>query len=174
MSFIQNYIQLKEEFRNTNNLVEINNLNLQKIVWPQSSGVYTIWKENCQSPSNLIYIGISGKFVRGTEGNLIINNGSFHHRANRWTPYRFCEHQLDGRFRYHFRFGPICTNVKDQYDIRFNEDAYTYAIPYTLLAIDCFLINETNLQYSPSLLEKELLTKYMKETGDLPLANNEL
>jgi hypothetical protein len=54
------------------------------------------------------------------------------------------------------------------------KDAYAKAIIYDELFIVCFLIDENNSDYSPALLESVFLTSYLKESGDLPIANNAL
>ena len=43
------------------------------------------------------------------------------------------------------------------------------------LKIHCFHVSDNHREYyTPELLEKEILTKYLKSSGNLPPANNEL
>lgn len=142
-----------------------------RIIWPNASGVYVIWNTG---ENELLYVGLTGKFHRDGNQNLVFNNGTFSHRAQRWTPYRFSQDERDGNFQYHFRYGPISPNNQTQYEIRFNADAYLYSIPFTSIEIHCFHVNENHETYSPSLLEAEILTKYLKSNGNLPPANNTL
>ena len=175
MPFIEFYNTKKQEFIDNNLFTSIIGGN-EPIQWPKGGGVYTIWKTGSQNNNELIYIGMTGKFSRPIDGILTFNGGSFRSRANRWTPYRFCENNLDNNtgMIYHFRYGPTEHNVNEQYIIRYLEDAYSHSIPYTNLEIHCFHIGSDHEYYSPVLLESELLTKFLKINGDLPPANNSL
>jgi hypothetical protein len=75
---------------------------------------------------------------------------------------------------YTFRFGPKKSSTDEQRAIMFSKDAYNHTIEYNELYIVCFSIDENNPEYSPALLESIFLTTYLKESGDLPVANNSL
>ena len=63
-------------------------------------------------------------------------------------------------------------NKKDTLIIRV---AYEKEIPYSELKIHCFHVSDNHREYyTPELLEKKILTKYLKSSGKLPPANNEL
>ena len=171
-TFLEHYQLLISEF-SYENFVEID-CKGEKIKWPKSSGVYLIWKNSVNTIDNLLYIGMTGKFKRVNSEKIIFNSGSLNKRINRWTPYRFCESIKDGKNRFTFRFGPLIKNVNQQYKIRYDNKSYHSTIKYSDLTIHCFLISEHNEKYTPELLEKQLLTLYLKEFGDLPPANNEL
>ena len=142
--------------------------------WPASSGVYVIWEKEDLKENNLIYIGMTGKFLKNSNGELKYNNASFKSRISRWTPYRFCENEKDNLMKFHFRFGPKETKTSLQGQIKYDFDAYQVSIHYKKIEIHCFHINSNNFEYTPVLLESLLLTKYLKITGNLPPANNSL
>lgn len=171
--FIKYYKSLVNDFDSKNNFSEIHCKN-EKIVWPDKSGVYLIWKINSNSFNNLNYVGMTGKFNRSTDNKIEFNLGSFKKRSGRCSPYRFCESEKDEENQFTFRFGPKEKNVSKQSKIRFQKYAYKNTIPYSELLIHCFHISENHNDYTPELLEKEILTKYFKSSGNLPPANNEL
>ena len=172
--FIKDYKSLVEEFKSKFYFTEID-CKKEKIKWPQKSGVYVIWKNDDSSLDNLIYVGMTGKYKRVNEDEVVFNSGSFEKRNSRWTPYRFCESVKDGERRFSFRFGPLESNVDKQSKIKYEENAYMKTIPYSELKIHCFHVSDNHREYyTPELLEKEILTKYLKSSGNLPPANNEL
>ena len=172
--FIKDYKSLVEEFKSKFDFTEID-CKKEKIKWPQKSGVYVIWKNDDSSLDNLIYVGMTGKYKRVNEDDVVFNSGSFEKRNSRWTPYRFCESVKDGERRFSFRFGPLESNVDKQSKIKYEENAYMKTIPYSELKIHCFHVSDNHREYyTPELLEKEILTKYLKSSGNLPPANNEL
>jgi hypothetical protein len=173
LEFIEYYNKLKFEFElNSNFTVLIKNTGT--FDWPDSSGVYVIWEILNENEKKIIYIGMTGKFQKKSNGELVFNKASFNSRVNRWTPYRFCENEKDGNMKHHFRFGPKESKTSLQAQIKYDSDAYQTSIPYDKLEIHCFSIDENNPIYSPVLLESILLTKYLKTTGKLPPANNSL
>ena len=173
MSFIQEYNPLKQAFINEGLFTEIKGAN-KNIPWPESCGVYAVWKKNSEDPKNLIYVGMTGKFSR-KNGQVIFNNASFIKRENRYTPYRFCQSEEDTVWKYFFRYGPKMSKGNEQAKIKYEDDAYANSISYSDLIIHCFEVNADHREYSPSLLEALILTKFMKENNnDLPPANNEL
>ena len=134
-----------------------------------------IWKNDDSSLDNLIYVGMTGKYKRVNEDEVAFNSGSFDKRKGRWTPYRFCESVKDGEHQFSFRFGPLESNVDKQSKIKYQDNAYSKTIPYSELKIHCFHVSDNHRDdYTPELLEKEILTKYLKSLGNLPPANNEL
>lgn len=173
MEFIEFYISLKKNFEETSNFSCLIGKN-QSFIWPDSSGVYVIWKIINQDKKELIYIGMTGKFQKNSKGLLIFNNASFKSRISRWTPYRFCETEKDKEMKFHFRFGPKESKTSLQGQIKYDVDAYQVSIPYTKIEIDCFHINSNHPKYTPVLFESLLLTNYLKTTGELPPANNSL
>jgi len=173
IQFIEYYNKLKSEFDSNSNFIILTQ-NEGTFHWPDSSGVYVIWENLNEIEKKLIYIGMTGKFQKKSNGELVFNKSSFKSRANRWTPYRFCEHEKDGSMLHHFRFGPKESKTSLQAQIKYDSDAYQISIPYDKLEIHCFSIDENDSKYSPVLLESLLLTKYLKTTGQLPLANNSL
>lgn len=180
MCFQEAYNKLKSEFENEGNFTCINKLNKKPIDWPQASGVYVIWHNFSDNGLQLVYVGMTGKYTRNEKREVIFNNSLFQSRSQRWTPYRFCENELDKDMKYHFRFGPKESNTKLQAQIKFNSDAYSTSISYEELEIHCFHINENHSNYSPVLLESLILTMYLKSNKShdksklLPPANNSL
>jgi hypothetical protein len=173
IDFLEYYNLIKLEFESNSNftiLIE----NKGKFDWPDKSGVYVIWERKDTLIKNLIYIGMTGKFLKNMDGELNFNNASFKSRLNRWTPYRFCEKEKDEKMKHHFRFGPKESKTSLQAQIRYDLEAYQTSIAYNKLEIHCFTVDENNNIYTPVLLESLLLTKYLKTTGHLPPANNSL
>lgn len=145
-----------------------------KIEWPDKTGVYVVW-DLSGSNRRLVYVGLTGKFVRSKVDNTAkLNRSTFKTRTNRWTPYRFCENNKDAGYIFHFRFGPKYSSSGIQSKAKYDEDGYEEAIPYGLLEIHCFEVNADHNKYTPILLESEILTRYLKTFGDLPVANNSL
>jgi hypothetical protein len=144
------------------------------IDWPRRKrGVYVVWKKLGSDKKELIYVGKVGFFRNGNQ-EIVYGGGYFHPRADRWTPYRFCEdNQNDIEFLYFFRYRPTYP-VNQQNAARFNNDAYEFSIPYPEILIQCFIIEANHATYSPILLESEILTKYLKSFNTLPFANKEL
>lgn len=172
--FIKDYKSLVDQFKSNIMFTSIEGKN-EKIRWPEKSGVYVIWKSDCNSLDNLIYVGMTGKFKRTNDDEIIFNSGSFKTRNSRWTPYRFCESTKDGKYQFSFRYGPKESNGNQQLKIKYQDDAYTKTIPYHQLKVHCFHVSDNHREYyTPELLEKEILTKYLKSSGNLPPANNEL
>ena len=134
-----------------------------------------IWKNNDSSLDNLIYVGMTGKYKRVNQDEVSFNSGTFDKRDYRYTPYRFCESVKDGDKQFQFRYGPLGKNGSEQSKIKYQHDAYEESICYSELKIHCFHISDNHMEYyTPELLEKEILTKYLKSSGNLPPANNEL
>jgi hypothetical protein len=172
--FIKDYNSLVEGFKFKCNFTEID-CRKEKIKWPKKSGVYVIWKNDDSSLDNLIYVGMTGKYNRVNEDEVVFNSGSFDKRKGRWTPYRFCESIEDGENQFSFRFGPKESSVAKQSKIKYQDNAYNKTIPYSEIKVHCFHVSDNHREYyTPELLEKEILTKYLKSSGNLPLANNVL
>ena len=173
--FIKDYNSLVERFKSKFIFSEID-CKKEKIKWPKKSGVYVIWKNDNNSLDNLIYVGMTGKFNRVNEGKVIFNSQTFDKRDERYTPYRFCESVKDhDDIRFSFTYGPLGENGVEQSKIKYQKDAYNKRIPYSELKIHCFHVSDNHRDYyTPELLEKEILTKYLKSSGNLPPANNEL
>lgn len=169
----QNLTSLTQQFGNR--FVTIKGENHKKIKWPQGFGVYLIWSRVGNSSRQLIYIGMTGKFVRKSN-SISVNNGAFSKRKARWTPYFFDE-TLKNNDVYCFRFGPKYPNSTKQLLSKFELDAYSQSIPYDNLELEfiVFSPNPTeNYGFTPSSLESTLLTNYFLQNNDLPPANNEL
>ena len=172
--FIKDYKSIVEQFKSKFYFTEID-CNKEKIKWPKRSGVYVIWKNDYNSLDNLIYVGMTGKYKRVNEDKVVFNSGSFDKRKGRWTPYRFCESVKDGKNQFSFRFGPKESTVAKQSKIKLQDNAYNKTIPYSEIKVHCFHVSDNHREYyTPELLEKEILTKYLKSSGNLPPANNEL
>ena len=171
-TFINFYNKLIKEFETDKKFEEIR-CKTEKIKWPNTSGVYLVWKSAVSSIDDLLYVGMTGKFKRNKKNEIVFNSGTFYKRKSRWTPYRFCETERDGENYFSFRYGPKY-KLKEQGRRKYELDAYRETIEYSKLTIHCFLISANHNDYTPELLEKEMLTKYLKYTGTLPLANNEL
>jgi hypothetical protein len=171
-NFIKTYNHYKQEFEDANYFQKIECLEDKRLKWPDTYGVYTIWKDNSDSSNNLLYIGMTGKFKRNDQGIIELNGGSFTGRMSRWTPYRFCQSKKDRNFRYTLRYGPKYKNVNIQGKHKYDEDAYSHAVPYNELVIHCFNIPSDHPKYTGSYIESTLLTSYLKDTGTLPPANN--
>lgn len=90
MDFGNYYNMLINEFVNTSDFTILNEEE-GFFNWPNSSGVYVIWEKKEFQEKELIYIGMTGKFLKNINGILNFNNAKFKSRVNRWTPYRFCE-----------------------------------------------------------------------------------
>ena len=170
LSFKEFYAQLRSEFKEIGGLSLINP-ELKSIHWPNTKGVYTIWRKR-DIGDELIYVGLAGKIVRKL-GNVMYNNSTFKDRSGRWTPYRFCESKKDLKFRHYFRFGPTSNSSREQEKIKYSDEAYMYSIPYDQIEIHCFSIALNHPIYTPALLESLILTKYLKDSGDLPIGNSE-
>lgn len=176
MNFLEKYDLLKKDFLDTKLFTRIIG-GKNKIVWPESSGVYVIWRNDSNSIDNLIYIGMTGKYSRNKENDKVsFNKALFKSRQGRSTPYRFCQSKKDkgNKYEFYFRYGPDISNVDKQSKIKYDLDAYKASIPYTELEIHCFHLNDDHEEYTPILLESILLTKYIKSKGTLPPANNSL
>lgn len=173
INFIDVYNRIANRFSSLGRLATLEPAS-EKILWPVLPGVYAIWKKENGKDEELIYVGIAGKYKRTDSTRTKLGNSTFDKRSLRWTPYRFCESELDGKYRFHFRFGPKYSSVEQQRKIMRDDNAYNFSIPYSSLRVDCFIIDESDPEYSPALLEAELLTKYLKCMGDLPVANNSL
>lgn len=171
--FIQDYKSLVRIFTSENNFIEID-CGEKKIEWPKKSGVYVIWRNTDNSFDNLIYVGMTGKFSRLNDQEVIFNSGDFTKRKARYTPYKFCESPKDADYLFSFRYGPLEKNSSKQQKIQYQDNAYRNTIPYREILIHCFLISEDHKEYTPELLEKLILTKYLKSSDNLPPANNEL
>ena len=173
--FIKYYNSLVEGFKSKFNFTEID-CKKEKIIWPKKSGVYVIWKNDNSSLDNLIYVGMTGKYKRVSKEEVVFNSGTFNTRDERYTPYRFCESVKDyDDIRFSFRYGPKGKNGSEQSKIKYQDNAYEKTIPYSELKIHCFHVSDNHRDYyTPELLEKEILTKYLKSSGNLPPANNEL
>jgi len=172
--FIKDYKSLVEQFKSKFYFTEID-CKKEEIKWPQKSGVYVIWKNDDSSLDNLIYVGMTGKYKRVNKDEVVFNSGSFEKRNSRWTPYRFCESVKDGDNRFEFRYGPEESTVKKQSKRKYEVKAYKVSVSYSELKIHCFHVSDNHREYyTPELLEKEILTKYLKSSGNLPPANNEL
>jgi hypothetical protein len=172
--FIKDYKSLVEEFKSKFYFTEID-CKKEKIKWPKKSGVYVIWVNDYSSLDNLIYVGMTGKYKRVNEDEVVFNSGSFDKRKGRWTPYRFCESVKDGKNQFSFRFGPKESTVAKQSKIKYQDNAYNKTITYSEIKVHCFHVSDNHREYyTPELLEKEILTKYLKSSGNLPPANNEL
>jgi len=170
-NFLEKYQQLKNEFLCKNGFEKIQ-IEDSKINWPEYSGVYVIWERNHEELTELIYVGMTGKFYN-ENGITKFNNGNINKRVLRWTPYRFCENDKDGRYKFYFRFGPKEKNTDKQAKIKFQEDAYRFNISYSNIEIHCFKIESNHEIYTPTFLEAELLANYIKSYKRLPKANNE-
>lgn len=173
MEFNKFYNALKSKFEETSNFCCLIGKN-ESFIWPDSSGVYVVWEILNENEKQLIYIGMTGKFQKNSEGKLVFNNASFKSRAKRWTPYRFCETERDNEMKFHFRFAPKESKTSIQGQIKHEKDAYKFAIPFTKIEIHCFHINLEHPEYTPVLFESLLLTKFLKSNGVLPPANNSL
>lgn len=168
------YNSLVERFKSKFSFSEII-CKKEKIKWPKKSGVYVIWKNDENSFDNLIYVGMTGKYKRVDKEQVVFNSGSFDKRDYRYTPYRFCESLNDGKNIFTFRYGPKGSSASEQSKIKYQEGSYEETIPYSELKIHCFyVLDDYREVYTPELLEKEILTKYLKSSGNLPPANNEL
>lgn len=173
--FIKYYKSLVEGFKSKFNFTEII-CEKERVNWPNKSGVYVIWKNDLNSIDSLIYVGMTGKFKRVSKEKVVFNSGTFDKRKGRWTPYRFCESPKDEeKCRFEFRYDPKESSVKKQSKIKYEINAYKERVSYTDLQIHCFHISDNHRDnYTPELLEKEILTKFYKASGNLPPANNEL
>lgn len=165
--FINYYEALKNDFNRIDKLKSLMGGD-KPFDWPAGAGVYVIWKEE-----ELLYVGMTGKFKRTIEG-IEFNNASFKMRSTRYTPYYFADSSKNGQLQFHFRFGPHFSGTTEQGKIKYEAHAYAHSLKYESLKIDCFIVDSNHPKYSPTLLEAEILTKYLKTSGDLPQANNAL
>lgn len=170
-NFLETYKIIVNEFIGRSEFTKIIVEN-SKIIWPDYSGVYVIWRKIKGEPIELIYVGMTGKFY-DDNGITKFNNGTINKRALRWTPYRFCESEKDGDYKYHFKFGPKLKKTDAQAKIKYDADAYRFCIPYSELEIHCFKVDQDNENYTPTLLEAQILCYYLKSYNKLPTANNE-
>jgi hypothetical protein len=173
MPFEPYYMNLVNKFNDLGGYHELHPVH-GPIDWPHNRrGVYAVWKKLGSEKKELIYVGKVGSYKNDNQ-MIVYGGGYFHSRANRWTPYRFCEdNQNDNQYLYNFRYRPTYP-PKQQGASRFNNDAYLFSIPYTEILIQCFIIDANHETYSPILLESEILTNYLKYFNTLPPANIEL
>jgi hypothetical protein len=158
-----------------NRFITVKCANNQKITWPKGFGVYLVWENKPNEAKRLIYIGMTGKFIR-SKGNISANNGRFSSRKVRWTPYYFSEDSSATAFN-EFRYGPKYSNSNTQRINKLEQGAYANSIAYDFLELNFFIFQpnpKDNFSYSPSSLESTLLTAYLLSNNDLPPANNEL
>ena len=164
--------KLLSEFKTANKLNEMRN-QYGRLKWGEGFGVYAVFNQKIDY-SNLLYVGLSGKYIRDIDGSVILNNSSFKKRVNRYTPYRFCESIKDTeKYRFSFRYGPKFRKASQQGKVKYQSDAYRDTIPYKNLIIYTFDLSG-NQVYTPSYLEALILNEYWKVNGQLPPANNEL
>ena len=176
MNTLEHYQGTETKFREQFHSIRLKDN--ESISWPHGYGVYVIWKKDKNSIENLIYVGLTGRFKRNSNNEIVINSGLFSKRKDRWTPYRFCEHDNDGELKFSFRFNPLESKTSLQQKIKFEKNAYSETIFYHEgIIIDFFIFKEeldANHGYTTALLEAELLSKYLIETSKLPPANNSL
>lgn len=171
LSFNEFYLNLVSEFECRGAFSEIK-YPRNKINWGKGRGVYTIWHKSV-AVENLLYIGMTGKLKRTSNEKIVYGKGNFKSRAQRWTPYRFCESKKDShKFQQTFRFGPTFKSDA-QSKHKFAETGYLNTFRYKELIIHQLSVT-SEIQFTPSFIETLLLNKYYFERQNLPPANNEL
>jgi hypothetical protein len=132
--------------------------------WPETSGVYAVWRTSENKVAELLYVGMTGKSNR--DGTM--NGGHFSARLHRWIPYCF---QSDGIYTEHFEYGPN-PDVSDVRELPY-ADRYQHHVPAKEIRVDCFSLNGMERRMAPALLEALLLQHHLAIYECLPPANNE-
>jgi hypothetical protein len=143
-------------------LVGVNAWN--SVIWPNSPGVYAVWKIQGNSKKELLYVGLCGKHYSNGE----INGGILPARLTRWHPYCF---QTAGPFINHFEYEPLA-NVNQLLRLPY-ADRYAQHIPASEIIVDCFKLVGLTHRIAPVLLESLILQNHLSLNGSLPPANNQ-
>ena len=171
-SFLERYTQIRSIFEQADRFKTFSGQShdCKNLPWPDGVGVYVLWMKERQDPSNVIYIGMTGKYKRESDGtaSLADKKGGFRERGNRYHPYSFTS---DGPWADRYEFGPRHSMSKILDAPR--EDRYNEHIPIKQVSIDCFTIDQ-EMVISPTYLESLLLQTYLSFGGRLPRANNAL
>jgi len=172
LSFEDFYKTCCKAFSNISSYFQIRASNYDDIKkkWPKGVGVYAVWEAKANLKDVLVYIGMTGKIKKYSDGKtkLFDSKNGFSQRAGRTHPYSFTQ---SGAYKDFFEYGPkhALANIKKAA----SENRYTSRIPIKNIRIDCFQISE-QMNLAPSLLEGLLLQDYFNTYSKLPDANNEL
>jgi hypothetical protein len=171
-SFIERYTQIRSIFEQADRFKTFSGEThgCKNLPWPDGVGVYVLWMKERQDPSDVIYIGMTGKYKRADDGtaSLADKKDGFQKRGARYHPYSFT---TEGPWKDHYEFAPR-HSMKDFLKVPF-EDRYNQHIPIRDISIDCFIINQ-EMVIAPTYLESLLLQTYLSFASRLPTANNEL
>ena len=171
-SFIERYTQIRRIFEQADRFKAFSGEihGCKNLPWPDGVGVYVLWMKERQDPSDVIYIGMTGKYKRADDGtaSLADKKRGFRERGTRYHPYSFTS---DGPWKDHYEFAPrhSLTEIKKAPP----EDRYSEHIPIKQMSIDCFIIDQA-MVIAPTYLESLLLQTYLSFGGSLPRANNAL
>ena len=164
--FIASYKNLCDEFSKSNRLLTVEGMghSCSDLPWPDGVGVYVVR----QNPDQVIYIGMTGKFKRESDGAAVLddNKNGFRSRATRYHPYSFTR---EGTYKDHFEFAPLhpLAEIKEAPP----KERYAEHFPIKDLSIDCFVLGRES-RIAPAFLEALLLQYYIEFEGRLPVANN--
>lgn len=171
-SYTGQYMQISSIFEQANRFKAFSGEShgCRNLPWPDGVGVYVLWLKERQYPSHVIYIGMTGKYKRESDGTAVLadKQKGFRERGERSHPYSFTS---DGPWANHYEYDtPHSLN-----DIRKvpPEDRYNEHIPIKEMSIDCFIIRP-EMMIAPTYLESLLLQIYLLFEGRLPRANNAL
>jgi hypothetical protein len=132
--------------------------------WPETPGVYAVWRTSENKVAELLYVGMTGK----VKNDGTMQGGCLRDRLGRWDPYCF---QQDGPYEKYFEYGPNASGdavLNLKYPVR-----YKYHIPAKEIRVDCFLIEKgVERRMAPALFEALLLQHHLAIRGCLPPANN--
>jgi len=171
-SFIERYTQIRRIFEQADRFKAFSGEihGCKNLPWPDGVGVYVLWMKERQDPSDVIYIGMTGKYKRADDGtaSLADKKRGFRERGTRYHPYSFTS---DGPWKDHYEFAPrhSLTEIKKAPP----EDRYSEHIPIKQMSIDCFIIDQA-MVIAPTYLESLLLQIYLSFGKELPIANNAL
>jgi hypothetical protein len=132
--------------------------------WPNSPGVYAVWKTQGNKKLKLLYVGMCG--MHFNNGGL--GGGILRARLTRWHPYCF---QTAGPFVNHFEYEPLA-GVNQLLALP-PAGRYGQHIPASEIIVDCFTLAGLTHRVAPVLLESLILQNCLSINGNLPPANNQ-
>ena len=128
-------------------------------MWPKGVGVYVVRRSaEVSLLESILYIGMTGKLNTDLQP---VGQG-FAGRMTRYTPYCYTEDD-------HFKFGPNAAGEELRKLPENQRSQHHYPLGGVLT--DCFLLNGTVREISPSLLETIFLQMYASQKRTLPLGN---
>jgi len=150
---------VKEVYLRKNRFISIRAATCNEISWPQTRGVYVIWKAS-SNEKHVVYIGMTGKV---SSNGMLSGKQTLSDRKTRWSPYKF-----DNKFN-EFKFAPLYERHESRNSAP--SKGYKNSISIASITIDCFLF-DANEKLAPTFLESLLLQGFLLQFETLPPANN--